>query len=71
MPCALSIKIKPDSLGTSPAMTEIRSLKLTLRHCERSEAIHRATQKKNGLLRCARNDGSCCLKIESVGNDGA
>ena len=25
-------------------------------HCERSEAIHRATEGKNGLLRCARND---------------
>jgi hypothetical protein len=24
------------------------------RHCERSEAIHRATEGKNGLLRCAR-----------------
>jgi ketosteroid isomerase-like protein len=27
------------------------------RHCERSEAIHLATEGKNGLLRCARNDG--------------
>ena len=46
------------------------------RHCERSEAIHRATQRKNGLLRCfapvrkrfafvAGDDGSCCLKCES------
>src|SRR6202023_386824 len=29
------------------------------RHCERSEAIHRAARmvvSKNGLLRCARND---------------
>src|ERR1700730_7286806 len=26
------------------------------RHCERSEAIHFAAQRKNGLLRCARND---------------
>src|SRR5882757_7112606 len=26
------------------------------RHCERSEAIHLATARKNGLLRCARND---------------
>ncbi len=34
------------------------------RHCERSEAIHLAAQRKNGLLRCARNDG-CCLKFES------
>jgi hypothetical protein len=28
------------------------------RHCERSEAIHLTTERKNGLLRCARNDGS-------------
>src|SRR6266478_344526 len=27
------------------------------RHCERSEAIHLAAQRKNGLLRSARNDG--------------
>src|ERR1700731_182000 len=27
------------------------------RHCERSEAIHLAAQRKNGLLRFARNDG--------------
>ena len=26
------------------------------RHCERSEAIHRAAQRKSGLLRFARND---------------
>ncbi|HMH06499.1 MAG TPA: hypothetical protein VK579_07500, partial [Terriglobales bacterium] len=26
------------------------------RHCERSEAIHLAARRKNGLLRCARND---------------
>src|SRR5882762_6818530 len=26
------------------------------RLCERSEAIHLATVRKNGLLRCARND---------------
>ena len=29
---------------------------VTLRHCERSEAIHRSARRKNGLLRCARND---------------
>src|SRR5712672_172363 len=28
------------------------------RHCKRSEAIHLAAQRKNGLLRCARNDGA-------------
>src|SRR3954464_14956075 len=27
-----------------------------LRHCERSEAIHSAAKRKNGLLRFARND---------------
>src|SRR5258705_14007536 len=32
-------------------------VKLEQRHCERSEAIHLAAQRKNGLLRCARNDG--------------
>src|SRR5436309_1618288 len=31
-------------------------LMLSSRHCERSEAIHLSTQRKNGLLRCARND---------------
>ncbi|MEH2500969.1 hypothetical protein V1294_007448 [Bradyrhizobium sp. AZCC 1678] len=30
------------------------------RHCERSEAIHFASQRKNGLLRFARNDGGDC-----------
>jgi hypothetical protein len=29
---------------------------VSYRHCERSEAIHAATKRKNGLLRCARND---------------
>src|SRR3954464_5434631 len=27
------------------------------RRCERNEAIHHATRRKNGLLRFARNDG--------------
>ena len=45
------------------------------RHCERSEAIHLAAKRKNGLLRLARmhkrsafvadNDGLSCLKFES------
>jgi hypothetical protein len=30
---------------------------LSQRHCERSEAIHATEQRKNGLLRFARNDG--------------
>src|SRR3979411_885051 len=38
-----------------------------LRHCERSEAIHLATERKNGLLRrCApRNDGATISVIAS------
>src|SRR5439155_4620233 len=32
-------------------------LHLPPRHCERSEAIHRAAQRMDGLLRSARNDG--------------
>src|SRR3977135_952600 len=30
---------------------------LTLRHCERSEAIHSFFPRRDGLLRFARNDG--------------
>src|SRR5712675_889859 len=30
---------------------------LTLRHCERSEAIHSFFARRDGLLRFARNDG--------------
>src|SRR5260370_39097753 len=55
------------------------------RHCERSEAIHLAAQRKDGLLRCARNDGKrtfttsprhaleLCMNLspkEGVGNAG-
>ena len=39
----------------------------SFRHCERSEAIHRATQRKNGLLRCARNDGETHLRDLAAG----
>src|SRR5712675_850588 len=37
---------------------------MPLRHCERSEAIHLAAQRKNGLLRrCApRNDGGALVQ---------
>src|SRR5260370_36846576 len=35
------------------------------RHCERSEAIHGPGKRKNGLLRCARNDGLFCRLLES------
>src|SRR5713226_9275497 len=31
--------------------------RIRLRHCERSEAIHVTAERKNGLLRFARNDG--------------
>src|SRR5258707_10909725 len=36
------------------------------RHCERSEAIHSTTQRKNGLLRrfTPRNDDLGCLIVE-------
>jgi hypothetical protein len=33
------------------------------RHCERSKAIHASTQRKNGLLRFARNDGGGFFEI--------
>ena len=53
-----------DGLGTPRPAAEFfeqvnRGIENYPRHCERSEAIHRATQRKNGLLRrCApRNDG--------------
>src|SRR4051794_10090403 len=34
-----------------------RMRRYVYRHCERSEAIHGAAKRKNGLLRSARNDG--------------
>src|SRR6267143_1272359 len=39
-----------------------------LRHCERSEAIHLAAQRKNGLLRryAPRNDGATLSVIASA-----
>ena len=36
------------------------------RHCERSEAIHLATVRKNGLLRCARNDVEFQTRVRSL-----
>ena len=42
-------------MQTSGAMRR-ESAKLYQRHCERSEAIHGAAKRKNGLLRFARND---------------
>src|SRR3954471_1658413 len=49
--------------GTSPAMTRgiqntQRLAPLLRRHCERSEAIHRAAKHEAGSLRYARDDGS-------------
>jgi hypothetical protein len=40
---------------------------MPLRHCERSEAIHLAAQRKNGLLRryAPRNDGATISVIAS------
>jgi hypothetical protein len=40
-------------------MTGSAKQSMPLRHCERSEAIHGAAQRKNGLLRrfAPRNDG--------------
>jgi hypothetical protein len=47
----------------SRAMTVRIHLQTALhRHCERSEAIHRAARKKVGLLRFARNDGKTQLR---------
>jgi len=49
--------------GSRPGRTDAESgafvfngIASCARHCERSEAIHRAAQRKNGLLRFARND---------------
>ncbi len=38
-----------------PREREVMPISIS-RHCERSEAIHVTTLRKNGLLRCARND---------------
>ena len=42
--------------STARALCAARSRRCVCRHCERSEAIHLAAQRKNGLLRFARND---------------
>jgi hypothetical protein len=41
----------------TPQMRGIQHAAAYPRHCERSEAIRLAVQRKNGLLRFARNDG--------------
>src|SRR6187402_297825 len=48
-------QIVPRERGRVSELLKIES-HLSQRHCERSEAIHLTTQRKNGLLRCARND---------------
>ncbi len=51
------IGVEPALRGGCSAGHEFLSLIfLVFCHCERSEAIRRAVQRKNGLLRCARND---------------
>src|ERR1700730_17971917 len=48
---------KPRERGlTSCSYLKMES-EVSHRHCERSEAIHLSTRRKNGLLRFARNDG--------------
>ena len=49
-----------------PHMRGIRYDAASPRHCERSEAIHLAAQRKNGLLRCARNGGWIATDHEIV-----
>src|SRR6266481_7655746 len=44
-------RVKPTTAQLSDS-----NFKQPHRHCERSEAIHLAAQRKNGLLRFARND---------------
>src|SRR6266545_3745988 len=45
-----------DEGGGSWTLMQVGSLAFSC-HCERSEAIHLTAQRKNGLLRYARNDG--------------
>ena len=54
----------PARLPTSHVKQPIRSHN---RHCEQSEAIHRATQRKNGLLCFARNDGKLQVRDLAAG----
>src|SRR3954451_48192 len=41
-----------------PGYARWRSSLMCPRHCERSEAIHSFLMRGDGLLRCARNDGT-------------
>ena len=56
LPCALVFegKVFLQNFGRN-ALRECGGV--SSRHCERSEAIHLAEERKNGLLRFARNDG--------------
>jgi hypothetical protein len=63
-----SATIAHETAGAARAAGSRSRIQIYQRHCERSEAIHRSTSRKNGLLRCARNDGgesaAGCLKFE-------
>ncbi|MBA2399455.1 MAG: hypothetical protein H0V72_12270 [Bradyrhizobium sp.] len=50
------IKINFNAFQSITARHPAETTELNIRHCERSEAIHLAAQRKNGLLRFARND---------------
>src|SRR6266403_167689 len=51
-------------------MTGSAKQSVPLRHCERSEAIHLAAQRKNGLLRrfAPRNDGGTSPSLRANGS---
>jgi hypothetical protein len=59
IPCSLCFEGK-EFQQSSGAVCVARTRNCIHRHCERSEAIHGAAKKKNGLLRCARNDDANC-----------
>ena len=56
--CVFGASLAPVHFSNNPTVSGPKS-----RHCERSEAIHSATRKKAGLLRCARNDVSADIRI--------
>ncbi|MEH2564036.1 hypothetical protein V1289_003663 [Bradyrhizobium sp. AZCC 2289] len=61
-PCRMRLRAMPLILLGYPdrSLSGTMTLTASSRHCERSEAIHVAIQRKNGLLRCfaPRNDGA-------------
>ena len=50
----------------APAVIASEAIHRLGRHCERSEAIHLATVRKNGLLRCARNDVEFQTRVRNL-----